>query len=50
MLVGNEGLLPPAMVVVGETAVIDEGERIGMMKRTLCTSMVTLYLLWLWWW
>ena len=43
-------MVPPAMVVVGETAVIDEGETVGMMKRTLCTPMVTLYLLWLWWW
>ena len=29
MLLGNEGLLPPAMVVVGMTAVIDEGETVG---------------------
>ena len=36
MLVGNEELLPPAMVVVGMTAVIDEGEAVGMMKTINC--------------
>ena len=36
MLVGNEGLLPPAMVVVGMPAVVDEGEAVGMMKTINC--------------
>ena len=43
-------MVSSAMVVVGITAVIDVGEAVGMMKRTLYTVMVTLYLLWLWWW
>ena len=43
-------IVPCAMVVVGITAVIDVGKAVGMMKRTLYTVMVTLYLLWLWWW
>ena len=43
-------IVPSAMVVVGITAVIDVGKAVGMMKRTLYTLMVTLYLLWLWWW